>query len=502
MSIPFTNYVNITSGVGAGTTVRQRNLIARIFTNSILLPPQSFREFNSPADVAAFFGSTSAEYLRAVKYFSFIGKLITAATKISFGRFVDTAVAPMIYGATAAQALGSWTAITAGAFGLTIGGVVNTFTALNFSGAANLSAVAAIIQTAVRTKTGAQWTGATVTYDAVAQRFVFVGGTTGAATISVQAGAGAADIAGLLGWLSATTVLSPGSGVETLTATMNSSENASNNFGSFTFIPTLTDPQVTELAQWNATKNVMYQFSIPAVSYSAASNYYTNLVGLAGAEVTYSPIATEYPELIPMVLLASTDYTKRSSVQNYMFQNGFDVTPSVTDGVNAAAFDLIRCNYYGQTQTAGQQLSFYQRGVMMGGPAAPVDMNVYANEQWLKDYAGSAIMTLLLALPKISANSEGRSKLLSCLQPVVDRALLNGTISVGKTLTTAQQLYVTTITGDDLAWRQVQGIGYWLDAVVVSYTNTNSLTEYKIVYTLIYSKDDDIRKVEGTHVLI
>jgi hypothetical protein len=35
-----------------------------------------------------------------------------------------------------------------------------------------------------------------------------------------------------------------------------------------------------------------------------------------------------------------------------------------------------------------------------------------------------------------------------------------------------------------------------------SYVTVDGRTEWKAVYTLIYSKDDTVRKVEGSHVLI
>jgi hypothetical protein len=184
-----------------------------------------------------------------------------------------------------------------------------------------------------------------------------------------------------------------------------------------------------------------------------------------------------------------------------MFQI-FNVSPGVTNTTDSDTYDALRVNYYGRTQTAGQFLEFYQRGVLMGLAVNPVDMNVYANEQWLKDAAGAAIMELLLALAKVSANTKGRIQLMSQIQAVVDEALFNGTISVGKPFSNTQKLYISEITGDPEAWRQVQGIGYWLDCVMESYVTEDSRTEWKAVYTLVYSKDDIVRKVEGSHVLI
>ena len=125
-----------------------------------------------------------------------------------------------------------------------------------------------------------------------------------------------------------------------------------------------------------------------------------------------------------------------------------------------------------------------------------------ANEQWLKDYAGSQIMTLLLSLPKVSANASGKAQLLAVLQGAISLALFNGTISVGKPLNTTQKLYISQITGDELAWYKVQSIGYYVDCSLQSYTTGDGRTEWKAVYTLLYAKDDVIRSVEGTHTLI
>lgn len=500
MAIRFKEYVDITSGVGGGNAVRQRDLIGRLFTNNPLVPTGSFVEFTNAEDVGTYFGTTSTEYLRAAFYFGWISKNITKATKISFAHWASAATAPRIYGSVGAQSLSAWNSITAGSIGLTIGGVVNQMSAMNFSAAGSLAAVAAIIQAAIRTKTGSQWTAATVTYDATRQSFNFVGGSTGAAPISVQVGSTGTDISGQLGWLDSDTIVSAGAAVQTITNVLTDSADQSSNFGSFLFIPALTIDQVTEAAIWNDDQNITYQFMVPVLDVDAAS-YSAALDEYGGVAVTVSEVAGEYPEQVPMMILAATDYTRRSAVQNYMYQE-FSLTPSVTTTAKKLAYDALRLNYYGRTQTAGQFIDFYQRGVLMGLSTDPSDQNVFANEQWLKDAAGAQVMQLLLSLSRVSANAQGRSQLIATLQSVIDLALFNGTISVGKPLNNTQKLYIGDLTGDELAWHQVQGIGYWLDCVMQSYVTTGGQTEWKALYTLVYSKDDVIRKVEGSHVLI
>lgn len=498
MAISLNRYVDIISAVGAATQVANRDFIGRLFTTNPLLPTASLAEFDTADEVGDYFGTDSDEYARAQFYFDWISKNATAADKISFARWADEDAAPTIYGAVKTQALATYTAISNGSFGLTIGGVVNTFTALDFSGAASLAAVAAIIETAINAKTGTQWTAATVAYDATRGSFNFVGGDTVAAVISVQQGVGGTPIANTIGWLTGA-ILSDGALEESITDTLQNSWDASNNFGSFLFMPSLTLDQKEEAGEWTDGMDISVIYSTTTAIADAAT-YYNALKNYGGTGVTVSATSGEYPEQFPMMIFAATDYSKRNAVQNYMYQQS-NLTPSVSSDSVADTLDANRINYYGNTQNAGQQVSFYQRGTLMGLATSPTDMGVFANEIWLKDSAGVAIMNLLLAVSQVPANKFGQSQILSVLQGVIEQAVNNGTISVGKTLTSQQKLYITQLTGDDNAWQQVQNIGYWLNCVIVPYQN-GDVTEYKAVYTLIYSKNDVIRKVDGSHILI
>jgi hypothetical protein len=512
MSIRFTKYIDITSGVGGASVLNAREYIGRLFTTNPLLPPQSFIEFTTPAQVLAYFGSTSVEYLRALFYFSWISKNITSPQKISFARWANVAVAPLIFGATLTTTLTALQLITNGSFSLTIGGVTNVISGLDFSSDGSLTAIAATIETAIRAETGTQWTAATVTYDSTTGAFNFVGGVVGAANISVAIGNVGTDISSLIGWLpesingSNGAIWSNGSAIETITQTLTNSDAASDNFGSFLFIPALDNSQVVEAATWNQSLNIKYEYQIPSTTVENCQTLcnLTNglLLGLDGAGVTYAPISTEFDEQVPMMIQAATNYSGRNSTQNYMFQRFPGLTPKVTDDTTSDTLDAIRVNYYGQTQSAGQQLAFYQRGFLMGGATAAVDMNTYANEIWLKDAAGAAIMNLFLAVAKVPANLQGVSKILVVLQDVIDQALNNGTISVNGFLSTQQKLYITEVTGDPNAWYQVLGSGYWVTAVIAPLLTDAGVTEYQILYTLVYKKDDVVRSVSGTHILI
>lgn len=503
MSISLSKYVDITSFVGAPIFVSGRRLIARIFTTNELIPTKGFVEFTNLADVATYFGTVSEEYLRASYYFSFISKLGTRPQMISFARWTDQDVPAMIFGSQITQTLTQIQTITNGVFSLTIGATTANIGPINFSTATSFADVATEIETAINAVVNPNFATATVNYNNQKTSFNLVSGVSGVAAISVSTGSGGTNISDIIGW-GALAIFSNGNTTETITDTLENSANQSNNFGSFAFTEQagLTLAEITEAAAWEFSKNVVYMYCVPVATITDATNYYNALQNYGGVGVTYNATPGEFPEMLPMCIMASTDFTRANSVQNYMFYQSA-LTPSVSDDQTSNLLDSYRVNYYGNTQTAGNQISFYQRGILFGPNSSPLDMNVYANEVWFKDAAAAVILQLLLSKGRVPANRNGRGQILSVLQSVIDQALFNGTISVDKPLTQIQKLFITEITNDPNAWYQVNGIGYWVDCQISEYVNPdNNQTEFQATYLLVYSKDDAIRRVEGTHALI
>lgn len=504
MAIRFSKYVRIVSGVGGAATVRLRELIGRLISSSPLIDPLTVLEFTSAADVAEYFGSSSPEYRRALFYFSYMSPAISSPRKISFSRFAPSGAAASIFGGGPAASLVNLKLASAGVITFVFNGTPVTVTGIDLSAAASLADVAAAIETALNANADTHLATATVTYDAVNARFDFSAGLIDDATVALQpAGSGANDLRTALAWTDgAGAIFTRGVAPQEATDAFNVGMDVSNNFGSFAFIDTLTLDQIAQIAAANAGQNVTFQYMVRVPSVADAVSYSAALLGFAGSALTLAPLADEFPELAPMAQLAATDYEKSNAVVNYMFKQFAGLTPSVTTDAVSDSLDAQRVNYYGRTQTAGQTLDFYQRGLLMGPTSAPLDMNVYANEQWLKDSAGASLMSLLLSSGRVPANAAGRGQVLAVLQETIDAALNNGTISVGKTLTAPQKLFVTQQTNDPLAWHQVQDIGYWVDATIVPYVGPGGTQEYKVIYQLIYSKDDAIRAIDGTHSLV
>lgn len=505
MAIRFSKYVAIVSGVGGSSGVQTRQLIGRLISSDPRIDPATVLEFTSAADVGEFFGSDSPEYQRALLYFSYTSPAISAARRISFSRYAPTGAAAAIFGGGPVVSLATLKTATAGVLSFVFdGGAPVTVSAINLAAAASFAEVASLIQTALNADADPHLDNATVTYDAVNAAFKFDAGVIDGATISLApAGAAPNDLRTALGWTpNAGVIFTRGVAAQSPTDAVTASINTSNNFGSFAFIDDLTILQHADVAALNAGQNVMFQYLVPLRDKADAASWSAALFGFEGVGLTLSPITTEFPELIPMIQLAATDYDRTNAVVNYMFKQFGGVSASVTTDADSDSMDSMRVNYYGRTQTAGQLLEFYQRGLLMGPSSAPVDMNVYANEQWLKDAVAARLMGLLLSSTRVPANSTGRGQILAVVQGSIDSAINNGTISVGKSLTTDQKLFVTQQTNDPLAWHQVQNVGYWIDATIVPYTGPGGTQEYKAVYSLIYSKDDAIRLIEGTHNLV
>jgi hypothetical protein len=568
MPIPMSKYVQITSGVGGGSSNAVRQLVGCIFTPSSLVDPLVPLTFEDVADIGNYFGTASEEYLRAVLYFGYISPTIRQPQSLSFARLVRSASPASIFGAKGTYSSAGLAAViagmiafnfgdtptvaTAGAFvvgtqytitsvGTTnfvsIGASASTVgivfiatgvgagtgtatstgnvcvTGVNLSANSSLSNAAANLQTAFRLSVDARLTTCSVSYDAVNSRFDFVASstpvTTSAFSIS-QIGSGVTDLAAELGWYaSAGALVISSSLVTTPVQAFTNTIAISNNFGSlcFTNSAALTLSEQMAVSSYNNTLNVsfLYHINVKPESYAAAS---AALLSFSGTGLTYElDTLTQFPEMIPMAIEAATDYTQRNGVVNYMYRQIPGITPSVTDSPSnptlSTTLDAARVNYYGQTQNSGQLLSFYQNGVLCGLSTEPQAMNVYANEQWFKSYITSNILNLQLALPQISANKQGIGQITAVLQDAITTALFNGTISVGKALTTIQQLYITTQTGDNNAWLQVANIGYWFTVNITSAVDPNSgLTIYSANYTIIYAKNDAVQKVVGTHVLI
>lgn len=502
MAISINKFVNITSAVGAGGVVRQRDLIGRLFTANPRQPTDAVIEFTEPDDVKVLFGADSEEYRVALAYFGFITKSATRAKKFGTAAFPIAAMAPLIVGGSIKSAFASTKAAltTAGPtalVGVVIDGVVKSAAIGDVSGATSYSDLAGLMQTAlvaVAPGITVAFTGNAFNVGLPAAVSVFKGDTR---TASVAA---ASSILQLLD--SQTLIHSPGSAAMSTIDIVSSSAEKNGNFATFKIIPEITESDEADIGAWLAAQNFKYLYSFRRLTVSALEEAFTALGTFPGMAAHLAPLPDEYPEVLPMALAAATDFTRRAANKNYMFQQTSGLTPSVTDTPTSNEVDAVRGNYYGMTQANGQGISFYQRGTLYGGPKDATDTNVYINEVWLKDRLTGLLMSLQLSLEALTPDPTGRGYILNTIQAAVDESLTNGVILVGKELSTLQQTVITEQSGDPLAWLSVRDLGYWRDVYFVQEVDTSGAIQYVAKYLLIYSKGDTVRRIDGSHILI
>ena len=501
-NISFTKYVEIKTQVNESTALTTRDLGVRCYTTNSLLPTNSYMDFYDLSSVGFYFGDSSAEYARARLNFNYTSKNGKKSKKITFARWADTFTPALIYGARLAHPLSTFQAITDGSITVSLGGSAQIFTGIDSSTITTFADLAALLQTAIRTGTGAHFTTATVVYDSTRHSLNFQSGDVGETTIEILPTLTGTDLRLLIGW-GADAIFSDGANAQTLTEVLNVSVKSSDNFGSFLFMPQLTLEQNQEIEAWmsNYNPNVSFIYLLPVLRENAVE-WAEELDLAAGFCPTNSTMSDGYPEMLPAVDWSTVDYDGENSVSSAMYLVDDSVTPSVVEDEDALILTQNRVNYYGRTQSGGQSRAFYQDGVLKGDPAqVPVDFNVYANEIWFKSAQLAAFMNMFLTVGNIPATSFGKTRVLAVLQTVITQALTNGVIAKGKTLTLSQRAEVSAITGDPKAFHQIETAGFWTTADIDTYQDGSGATKYKINTLTLYATDNQLRKVEGINIL-
>lgn len=501
-NISQSQYVKITSGVGGASAATEKELIARVATDNTKAPANTILEFAGLDAVGTYFGTTSLEYAFAAVYFGFISKSMRQPKKISFVRSTLSGLAPAIYPTKSVAALDTIKAITNGSFSLSMGGLTYEVTSLDFSSVTSYADVASVIQTGIRANTEGStlWTGATCSYQSFGTVITMTGGAVGNAVIVPATSASeGTDISGLLGWNEASEpIVSQGVAVQTVSEFLANNLNLSNNFASFVFLQSLTTEQITEAAQYTHTANMQFKYiqRVTSDNYAAIQSAVSGFSGVCLAYDAYndnSQIAT-----LPASIWAAADYDAANGAPGAEYQQNANIAPSVFTDALYETLTAARINFMGRTQQAGQAISFYQPGFLQG---SVIDEGVFMNEVWLKDKFVTACLNTQLALEKWPTGDDGLTIFDNITSPIRTQAKNNGVVAIGKTLTTTQRAYITQLTNDTTAWQQVQNQGDYMYRYITTETVSGNTT-YVLKYMYIYSKGDQIRKIEGSHILI
>ncbi|MDR0480003.1 MAG: DUF3383 domain-containing protein [Burkholderiaceae bacterium] len=439
MSIPASAIVSVQPGVvSSGGSALSLNGV--ILTASARVPIGAVMPFSSAADAAAYFGPLSLQAALASNYFlGFDNSTIKPGT-LFFAQYPAVPVAAWARG----QSIGALTiaqlqAVT-GDLKVTVDGVAYSVSGLDLSSATSFSAAAALLTTDLSLPTGA-----TVTFDSIAQAFVVTSGTTGALS-SISAVTGTAAAA--LGLASAT--LSQGADAASPATAMDAVTGVTQNWACFMtdWEPLISDKLA--FAAWTNAQNNRYVYAAWDTDSGAAQ---ANNPACFGAQLA----ASQYSGTVPIYLsvnhaaafmgmVASIDFTRHNARITFAFKSQQGLTPSVTD--QTTADDLLGngYNFYGAYATANDPFNFFYNG-QISGQFEWAD--AYVNQIRLNSQLQLANMTLLTNVGSVPYNTDGYALIQAACMDPINEALNFGSIRPGVTLSALQAAEVNNAAG---AW--------------------------------------------------
>ena len=423
-----------------------------ILTENALMPLSSMvMEFTTADAVGAYFGLDSQEYALASQYFLGYNNSFAKPRRLMFGARVSSARAAFLRGAKFAGTLASLQAITDGSLKVTINGTAYTVTGLDFNADTSYSDVAETIQTAL----AAELASTTVTYSSLTGAFQINSPTTGAeSTISYAEGGGSGtDISGTLGLTQAAgAVLSQGSDELTPTANMAAIKQQTQNWVTFTTTYEAEAEEILGLADWASSQGVDYLYVPWSADPLLIQQGSTNSIADQIKAAEYGATALVYENVESAVFVlgtwASIDWNRRQGTITQAFKHADGLAPTVTDETTASLLENKTCNYIGKFATRNDDFTFFYPGAMFG------DYNwidTYINMIWLKNVMQVAIMNGLNSAGRVPYNARGYALIRSWLQDPINRALKNGCIDTGVTLSESQKAQVMNEAGLDIS---------------------------------------------------
>lgn len=386
--------------------------------------------FSTLTAVEAITGTTGERYKAAREFFS----QPTRARQMAIGQTFDSAQSAFLRTDTIG-ALSAFTAVSDGSFAITIDGDQNDVTGLDFSSAADLAGVAAVIQAGLRAETGGGFTSATC--ELVGAQFLINSGTSGDdSTItvlsSVSPGVGT-DIsgAGFMNGQNGSTV--PGYLPTTLTNELALIAEAARCSGAFVYAWELdrvyrdTSDQVAA-AQWaegrtaimSATVNSPLTFDPNSTNDVAAQ---LNALALTRTFTTYHDNPNFYPGMSILARMLSVNYALANSTITAKFK---DLPGVPTVGVSETQLSVIQSKRANTFTLVGNNARTFRDGNNVH-PSWYMDDLI--NLDNYKEELEVAVLNMFLRNGKVPLTVAGQAIAREPLSEISDRYEFNGTFA-------------------------------------------------------------------------
>jgi PKD repeat protein len=396
-------------------------------TSNVIDNVQRMRSYSRIEDVAADFGTSAEEYLSAVLWF----EQVPQPSSLLIGRWVDAASTGGLVGATlsAAQRLLSvWTAVTDGAFTFTKdAGSAQNITGLNFSGAANLNAVAALIQAAL--------TGVNVVWNANYGRFEMTSTTTGAtsAISFLSTPPSGTDISAMLG------MRSNSSGAYRVVGQVAESAVEVVTLMALTFgqqwyalvVPSAINDDHLEIAPFIEASNTKHFYGITTQEAGVLSSVDTSNIAYQLKELGYKKSMVQYSSSNPYAVVSAlariltTDYNGNSTVITLMYKQEPGIVAENINSTQVDALESFNCNVFAAYDN---NTAIFEPGVTCSG----IFVDIVLGTDWLAvDLITNLYNLLYTSTTKIPQTDAGTHLLVTTCESVLSQAVINGLLAPG-----------------------------------------------------------------------
>lgn len=407
--------------------------------------------FSDATQVAEYFGYESDEYKLASIYFQgYTGSLRTPRA-FYIARRIDADIAPFIRGGASAT-IDVIKAVVDGEITLTLGTHSATLTGIDFATAGTFSDAATILQEKIRAHVagGESWTNATVTYSSQLKSFTITGGQIGADYAVDYAAGNVSDALSLTKAKGAT--LSQGADFLTDAEQMDAIVGVTKNWVTFTTLWKATHQEMIAYATWATGQGINFLYAPwdddPALLQKG--NTTTSAHALKEANVGATAMwwgSAKYAVFMAGVA-ASIDWEKKDGIITFAFKAQEGLPASVSSIANAKALESQGVNYIGDFATRNDQFIISYTGGMFGEWKW---IDTYVSAVWFFNALQTALMAGLKISPRVPYTEKGYGLVRSWIQDPVNKALNNGAISPGVTLSQSQKTQVNREAGLDIA---------------------------------------------------
>lgn len=421
-----------------------------------------YRLYSSLAAVGADFGSTAPEYLAATVAFG----QNPALSQLYIGAWARTATHGTAIGAplsVAQQSISNFNAISTGGLNVTINGILNALTGLNFTGQTTLNGVASVINSALAST-------ATCVWNSVYSTFQIISPTTGVnSSVTISAGGGV-DISLLTNLNPSVSGAYSVSGIaaETPLACVTLFAALTNSWYGVQFAASTQplDSDYTAVAGLIQGLSLAHIFGVTTQEAAALNSSLNTDVASQLQALGYSRTFSQYSSSSPYASAAvfgdafTANFNGANTLYTLKFKQEADVAAESLTETQSSALTGKNCNVYVNYNNA---TAILQQGVMANGTF----FDVIHGTDWLQNAIQTAIFNLLFTVgTKIPQTDAGVTQIVNVITGVLQQAVTNalvapgvwngpavGAIVTGQTLSTGFYVYAPPISTQTQAAR-------------------------------------------------